>query len=173
MGRAAKEGGAPGQESAPDAGADEHKASTTTSLPPATSTSEALDPTIDAYEQTAKGKAKRAAYRRSARGKKAQAEARARYNASPRGKAQNAAMRAVRKAEKAKQLPPAHTVPCELGPDGCSGRMNWHHRSYLVTDWLNVRALCTRHHSEVHRLGPRIHIPTQWPPTPDDRGELR
>jgi hypothetical protein len=34
--------------------------------------------------------------------------------------------------------------PCEDGPEGCDGPLEWHHPDYREP--LNVRCLCRRHH---------------------------
>ncbi len=51
---------------------------------------------------------------------------------------------------KAGRMRKAQEFDCEMGPDGCRGRHEWHHDSYRRDRWMDVRALCVKHHKEWH-----------------------
>lgn len=40
---------------------------------------------------------------------------------------------------------------CARGDRTCKGRIQAHHHSYAVDQWLNVEWLCASHHTRVHR----------------------
>ena len=91
-----------------------------------------------------------AEYSRTARARR-QASASAKIRrARPTDRWKSDAQRAVARAVDQRELDPARHRPCEAGPEGCCGRHEWHHDSYLRPDWLKVRALCVAHHRSWH-----------------------
>ena len=61
------------------------------------------------------------------------------------------AAKAVYAEVRAGRMPPANAVPCDAEDGTCYGRHHYHHDDYSEGAWLDVRALCSRHHRLWHR----------------------
>lgn len=57
----------------------------------------------------------------------------------------------VRRMVTSGRMPAAESVPCEMRGNDCHGRLEWHHDSYELAQWLVVRSLCQRHHQLWHK----------------------
>ncbi len=119
------------------------------------------------YAKSEHGRAVRAAYRSTEKGKEIFRAARAKYSSTyhgkmmnrtrqealrktPRGRARQLASWAVQAEVKAGRMPPARIEPCSERSEDCEGRHEYHHDSYLEADRLSVRCLCAFHHKEWH-----------------------
>jgi len=96
------------------------------------------------HEAKPSTKKRRQAYRRSPKAKAAAAD----YVARNRDK--RAAKNAVNSAVARGDMPPAKDCACADRDDSCFGPVEYHHDSYLESDWLVVRPLCRSHHQRWH-----------------------
>ena len=108
-----------------------------------------------AYKDTRNASRRTPEYRERAR----------RRRQDPRYRAKRAAREAVSCAIARGDLVRAADVDCEKASPECSGSHEWHHDSYLPSDWLRVRCLCKRHHTAWHRQHTAI-APVDSCPTP-------